>query len=121
MNGRRSHARVVVASNEGVLQVAHDVTVIFTDGDLALIGSEPAIVGAALTIEMVADGHVDRIAVRVKESRPIVVAGTIRHRIRLTRVDPVGQAADGDREIRRSEWKTERDLRVVRRETSLPD
>jgi ATP-dependent protease HslVU (ClpYQ) peptidase subunit len=121
MNGRRSHARVVVANNEAVLQVARDVTVISTDADLVAICSEALSAGDALTIEIVVDGQVDRIAVRVKESRPIVVAGTIRHRIRLMRIDSDGQATEGDTRIRRSEWKTDRDLRVVRRETSLPD
>ena len=83
-------ARFVAANNKGVMRVARDVTVTSTAGGLVAISNEPSTVGDALTIEMVVDGQVERVAVRVEESRPIVVAGAIRHRIRLSRVDPNG-------------------------------
>ena len=90
MSGRRSAARFVAANNKGVMRVARDVTVTSTAGGLVAISNEPSTVGDALTIEMVVDGQVERVAVRVEESRPIVVARAIRHRIRLSRVDPNG-------------------------------
>ena len=121
MTDRRGHARIVVANNEGVLQEARDVTVISTDPDLVAICGEPATLGDALTLEMVVDGLVDRIAVRVKESRPIVVAEAIRYRIRMTRENPSGQAAEDDTRRGRSEWKADQNFRVVRRGPGLPD
>ena len=87
---RRSQARFVVANDEGVLRVAHDVTLTSTAGGLVAISIEPSTVGDALTIEMVVDGQIERVPVRVEESRPIIVDGEIRHRIRLSRVDPNG-------------------------------
>jgi len=95
MSGRRKHARFVVSSNDGVLQVARDVSVIWTDGEPVAISSAPATVGDSLRIETIVDGVIAQFAVRVEESRPIVVAGAIRHRIRMTRVDPNGRTSNG--------------------------
>jgi hypothetical protein len=72
------------------MRVARDVTVTCTAGGMVATSKEPSIVGDAVTIEMVVDGQVERVAARVEESRPIVVAGTIWHRIRLSRVDANG-------------------------------
>ncbi|MQA28849.1 MAG: hypothetical protein GEU82_03275 [Luteitalea sp.] len=120
MSGRRRHARFVVADSEGVLRVACDVMVTATEDALIAISSEPAAVGEMLTIEMNVDGHVDRAPVRVEESRPVAAGGIVRHRIRLSRVVPTGRASAGAG-TRRSQWKTDRNLRVVRPGTRLPD
>ena len=88
MSGRRSQARFVVASDESVLRLALDVTLICAGRELVAISNEPSTVGDTLTIEMVAGSEIARIAVRVEESQPIIAAGGIRHRIRLSRVEP---------------------------------
>ena len=120
MFGRRRDARYVVSSNEGVLQVARDVSVIWTDGELIAISSEPATVGELLRIEMIVNGHTEDLAVRVEESRPIVADGAIRHRIRLTRIHPSGRASNSTSENQKSRWKIGRIL-PGRRRPSLPD
>ena len=88
MSGRRAQARFVVVANESVLRVARDVDVVSTTKGLVVISNEPSIVGDALMLEMVVDNHIARVAVRVEDSQPIVVAGAIRHRIGLSRTDP---------------------------------
>jgi hypothetical protein len=70
------------------MRVARDVDVISTANELVAISTEPSTVGDALTLEIVVGNHTARVAVRVEDSRPIVVAGAIRHRIRLSRTDP---------------------------------
>jgi hypothetical protein len=92
MLGRRSEARFVVANNESVLRVARDVTVIAAGREFVVISHEPAAVGDALTIEMLVGSQVAQVAVRVEDSSPIIVAGVIRHRIRLSRLDPAVRA-----------------------------
>jgi hypothetical protein len=109
MSGRRSHARFVVASNDGVLQVARDVSVVSCERELVAISREPETIGDALTLEMIVDGHVEQVAVRVSGSQPIVDAGSIRYRIQLARVDPGGGSSD-DTLIQSSRWKTGRSL-----------
>jgi len=88
MSGRRNHARFFVSSNDGMLQVAHDVSAIWIDGELIAISTVPATAGDALRIEVIVGGLIEQFIVRVEESQPIVVAGVMRHRIRLTHVDP---------------------------------
>lgn len=92
MFGRRSDARFVVANNESVLRVVRDVTIISTGREFVAISHEALAVGDALTIEMLVGSQIAHVAVRVEDSSPIVVAGVIRHRIRLSRVGPTVQA-----------------------------
>jgi hypothetical protein len=98
MAGRRRHARFVVASNQGVLQVACDVTVVLSGGALFAFSNEPATVGDALNIDLVVDGEIERVAVRVEECRLVVDGATIRHRIRLARANSRGASSNGERE-----------------------
>jgi hypothetical protein len=93
MSGRRNHARFVVSSNEGVLQVARDVLVIWTDGELIAISNAAVAVGDSLSIEMIVNGFLEQFTVHVEESRPILAAGVIRHRVRLTPILPSGSVA----------------------------
>ena len=86
MSGRRREARFVMSDNESVLHVARDVTLIQAGHEMVAISHEPSTVGDVLTIEMIAENQIARVAVRVEESRPIIVVGGIRHRIRLSRV-----------------------------------
>ena len=120
MHGRRSHARFFVASNEGVLKAGWDVTVVASEGVLFAFSGEPAVVGDRLTIELITEGEVEQVAVRVEESRPIVADGAIRHRIRLTRIHPSGRASNSTSENQKSRWKIGRIL-PGRRRPSLPD
>ena len=117
MTDRRGHTRIVVANTEGVLHDARDVTVISVGIDLVVLCSEPVAVGEAWTIEIVVDGYVDRIAVRVKESELIVASGAIRYRIDLTREVPI----DVDIGRQKTEWEIDRTIRLVKRRQDSPD
>jgi hypothetical protein len=87
-----------VASNQGVLQVACDVTVVLSDGALFAFSHEPAAVGDVLTIDLIVDGGIEHVTVRVEECRLVVDGATIRHRIRLTRANSRGAVGNGGRE-----------------------
>jgi hypothetical protein len=87
MCGRRSDARFIIANGEGVLRVARDVTILSTDSEMVAISREPATYGDTMTVDMVVDGHIHRIAVRVEESLPIVTGGVIRYQIRMSRLN----------------------------------
>lgn len=85
MSGRRSHARFVVNPvSDGVLRVRRDVLVEQADErELVVLSREPGIVSEPLAIE-VPDLFRNRVlGVRVAESRLVVEAGTVRHRLRL--------------------------------------
>jgi hypothetical protein len=87
MSGRRSDARFVIANGEGVLRVARDVTITSRGSEMVAISKEPATRGDAMTVDMVVDGHVHRVAVRIEESLPIVTGGVIRYQIRMSRLN----------------------------------
>ncbi len=88
MFGRRSYARFSIEpSGHGVLRVLRDVIVQEIGNDeLIVIGREGAAVGESMTLELAtASGGPPR-SVRVVESRPLVIDGALRHRLRLQRV-----------------------------------
>lgn len=87
---RRSHPRFVVANTEGVLRVAHDVTLTSTDGELVATSVEPLAASDAIMIEELIDGQIARMPVRVEQTKPVIVDGEIRHQIKLSYVDPNG-------------------------------
>ena len=96
MYKRRSHARFVVAHGEGVLQVACDVTLTSTDGQFVVISVDPLAGGDRLMLEMVIDGQVAMVPVRVEETRPIIVDRGIRHQIRLSYLGPSAEMVVDD-------------------------
>jgi hypothetical protein len=96
MYKRRSHARFVVAHGEGVLRVACDVTLTSTDGQLVVISVDPLAGSDRLMLEMVIDGQVAMVPVRVEETRPIIVDGEIRHQIRLSYLGPSAEVVVDD-------------------------
>lgn len=88
MSGRRSHLRFeVVQSPEGVLRVMRDVLVQSVGRDeVVAISREPGILGEAVTLDVSAEQPGSGVQARVVESQPIVVNGTVRHRLRLETV-----------------------------------
>ena len=89
MFGRRSHARFTVTpSVKGVLRVLSDVVVQAREAeDVIAIAREPGIIGEHLTMELMGRDENMGVLVRVTESRPVIVDGAVRHRLRLCRVD----------------------------------
>jgi hypothetical protein len=85
MAGRRRHERFAPAQPwDGAVQVLKDV-IVQRDGEAGLvaIGQAPGVVGEQLTLDLAGGGHVVTCRVRVEESRPVILDGSVRHRIRL--------------------------------------
>lgn len=87
MSGRRAHHRFGDLNLEGTLRVLHDVIVRrgSTDEFVATSG-EPAARGELFTLEP-AGAATAAVVVCVVDSRPALVGGRIRHRLRLKAVD----------------------------------
>lgn len=85
MSGRRSYARFSIEpAGHGVLRVMRDVVVQQAGGEeLIVIGREAAAVGELLTLELAAGDAGSHLSVRVAECRPVLVDGSMRHRLRL--------------------------------------
>ena len=84
--GRRKHSRFLLAQPvEGSLRVREDVAIEeLTDGEVVILSPEPFRPDERLTLEIPGDSR-RRLSVRVRESRPAVVAdGPVRHRLRLS-------------------------------------
>ena len=99
MSGRRSHARFVVTPPvEGVVRVPRDVTVQPDGGnDLVVISPVPGVVDDVLIIELSESGAASSFRVQVAGSRPIMVDGVARHRLRLRVIAPGLPGAGRDR------------------------
>lgn len=93
--GRRGHARFTIGrSARGELRVLRDVIVQHVDeNEFLVIGREAAATGAVLTLEIAELDAGAPIGVRVLESYPVAVDGTMRHRLRLQRIRPVREGA----------------------------
>lgn len=85
MAGRRRDQRYAPASPwDGSLRVLRDVIVHEEpEGTLVAFGRSPGVVGEELTLDLAGGGRVVRLAVRVLDSRPVVLEGGVRHRMRL--------------------------------------
>jgi len=85
MSGRRSHVRfAVVRAPQGVLRVIQDVIVEqATSGEVVAISREPGVFGESVVIEFPAAEPAGEMRAQVVESHPVVVDGTVRHRLRL--------------------------------------
>ena len=86
MSGRRSHPRFAVATPwDGAMRVLRDVVVDrVSREELLVISQAPAIAGEDMTLDLVGAGTTMELRVRVLESRPVIIEGTVRHRIRLS-------------------------------------
>lgn len=96
MSGRRSHPRFAVATPwDGAVRVLREV-VIQRNGDdeLVAIGHLPAVVGEEMTLDVLSTGSTLEVRVRVLDSRPVIVDGSVRHRVRLAVVPADGEVKD---------------------------
>ena len=89
MSGRRSHPRFAVATPwDGAMRVLRDVVIQRTEsGELQAVSHQPAIAGEEMTLDLMGAGETIGLKVRVIDSRPVMVDGAVRHRIRLCLVD----------------------------------
>jgi len=99
MSGRRSHPRFAVAAPwDGAMRVLRDVVVDRVDREeLLAVSQAPAIAGEEMSLDLVGGGKAIELRVRVIESRPVIINGSVRHRIRLAvlRVAPAVELPDG--------------------------
>ncbi len=94
MAGRRSHPRFAVASPwNGEMRVLRDVAIHRTqDGEFLAVSQAPAIAGERMTLHLMGGGASVGMRVQVLDSRPVVIDGGVRHRIRLS-IDGAGVSA----------------------------
>lgn len=85
MSGRRSHPRFAVATPwDGAMRVLRDVVVDRVERDeLLAISHTPAVMGEIMTLDLAGAAGALELKVRVIESRPVIVEGAVKHRIRL--------------------------------------
>ena len=85
MSGRRSHPRYAVATPwDGAMRVLRDVLVQRTEHDeLHAVSHVAGMAGEEMTLDLMAEGTTLGLKVRVIDSRPVMVEGAVRHRLRL--------------------------------------
>src|SRR3954466_9728194 len=85
MTGRRSHHRFAVANPwEGAMRILRDVVVDRTSRDeLMAVCQVPGVLGETMTLDLMGGGITLGLRVSVLESRPVVIDGAVRHRLRL--------------------------------------
>ena len=85
MSGRRRHTRFsVTPPADGVVRIPRDILVEEGVGkDLVVVSPSPGVVDEVLTLQLFDKGSRASLRVQVAESRPIVVEGLVRHRLRL--------------------------------------
>lgn len=85
MSGRRRHERFAPAQPwDGALRVLRDVIVqVDPAGGLVTIGQAPGVLGEQMTLDVAGAGSVVTLKVKVQESRPVILEGNLRHRVRL--------------------------------------
>lgn len=91
MSGRRSHPRFAVTTPwDGAMRVLRDVVVDRLDrNELLAVSHTPAIVGEEMSLDLVGGGTSLELRVRVLESRPVIIDGAVRHRVRLSLLQPL--------------------------------
>ena len=85
MSGRRSHPRFAVASPwSGAIRILRDVVIDRTKRDeLLAVSNVAAVAGEMLSLDLIGGGQSVAIKVQVIDSRPVIIDGTLRHRVRL--------------------------------------
>lgn len=83
MSGRRSHVRFeMLQPPDGVLRIMREVVVQQAYGhEVIAISGEPGVLGESVTVDL-EQGPTGMFA-RVADSQPVVISGSLRHRLRL--------------------------------------
>ncbi len=89
MSDRRSHPRYAVLNPwDGAFQVLREVVVQGNgDRELTIVSQVPVTREESMTLSLQAGGPAVSLRVRVLDSRPLMVAGRVRHQIRLALLD----------------------------------
>ena len=83
--GRRSQPRFSVVNPwEGTMRVLRDVVVDRNgDSELYAVSVAPGVVGEEMSLELITGVSRRSLRVRVTDSRPVIVAGGVQHRLQL--------------------------------------
>ena len=91
MSGRRGHQRLAIGSQtSGAVRVLRDAVIERVDHqELVALSQTPAAVGDEMFMELFSGHGCLALEVRVLASSPVVIAGSVRHRLRVevTRAD----------------------------------
>jgi hypothetical protein len=103
MVDRRDHERLALrVPLEGTVRVLKDVVVEHgTARELVVVSQAPAVVGEDMTLDLMGGAACVTLRVRVLESRPVLVSGTLRHQVRLSVLDSTGRESDEARGVAR--------------------
>lgn len=109
MAGRRSHPRfAVVTPWDGAMRVLRDVVIQRTERDgLYAISQGPAIADEVMTLDLMGAGATLGLRVRVIDSRPVMVEGSVRHQIRLEVVSDGMAPAAAEQPFRKADAAVE--------------
>lgn len=91
MSGRRSHVRfAVLQPPEGMLRVLQDVIVQNTRHDHTIaLSRQPGVLGELVSVQFCQDDS--DVRAKVLESQPVIIAGGVRHQLRLHHLgEPAG-------------------------------
>ena len=90
MSGRRSDLRFrIAAAWAGAFRVMRDITVEeHSPGELVAVSAIPAAVDEELTLDVTSSAGTAGYRVKVIDSRPVVIDGAVRHRLRLQMLEP---------------------------------
>lgn len=93
--GRRSQPRFSVVNPwEGTMRVLRDVVVDRNgDSELYAVSLAPGVVGEEMSLELITGVSRRSLRVRVTDSRPVIVAGGVQHRLQLAMLDGFEPAA----------------------------
>jgi hypothetical protein len=75
------------------MRILRDVVVDRTSQDEVMAVSQaPGVLGETMTLDLMGGGMTLAYRVRVLESRPVIIGGAVRHRLRLGLIPPVQES-----------------------------
>ena len=85
MSGRRGHQRLTIGHRaEGAVRIVRDVVIERIDHEeLVIISTTAAVSGEEMSLELLTANGRTATTVTVRDSRPAVIDGAIRHRLRV--------------------------------------
>ena len=100
MSGRRGHQRSTIGSfgGDAVVRVLRDVVIERMDREqLVVISQTPAVIGEEMSLQLFSPSACIELNVRVLDSRPIVIVGSMRHRLRVVVMKQGAQETQSNR------------------------
>ena len=100
MSGRRGHQRLNMGgAGSAVVRVTRDVVIDGIDHEeLVVISQAAAVIGEEMSLELFSGSGCIALKVRVLASRPVVIGGSMRHRLRVVVMAMSAQEIPSNRE-----------------------